>query len=556
MDLADSNGLALGDDEAEEALKQMQMLVSDVDLLPPLYRSRDDGELKLRTGKPARMLRTRDFCLMVLEHGHWLGITALRDKDNDVWHISIQGIARMDQQDEHEWQATLNQLTDIPPAKMRLREASTQPRIPGACGFAALASISNQCQHSWDWNPLDATAYTADPVLDAKIFNHLRNLQRCLRLHDAPVYYSNFILQVRGVFLRTSLHHVVQQKVSLGKGAPGTASRIATGSLVTISLLAGVGEGSEGDEEEPDSAIGFVVLLALFSLLCWRCWCLQGHVTIDFLGGPKTAKSLFPKGSMMRFANVQGHGEWDQEGWALLLDRYSKSTMAVYRSQCRWWQLFCRRRGIDPVRYITHYDRQEEDLFLEYMVHCSVNEQKAPGTVKIRMAAIRSVHLSMGLPDPTAHLSRIPLAMAGIKRRWGTKVRRKPVTPEMLQWIGHTVEYGKSKEGSLMFAAVCFGYFFLLRASEYLCVGYNQPEKGLRGQDVTLKANGELCTLQNLRAAIALFLNYPQRYDKGNDTMGPLFRTEDEKLLPRGAVDRKVGPGFEYAGGRLGDALP
>ena len=295
----------------------------------------------------------------------------------------------------------------------------------------------------------------------------LRNLQRCLRLHDAPVYYSNFILQVRGVFLRTSLHHVVQQKVSLGKGAPGTASRIATGSLVTISLLAGVGEGSEGDEEEPDSAIGFAVLLALFSLLCWRCWCLckglwgafrprspspkggsspsrrvggsrrkvrfspnkeqkpsegrqpQGHVTIDFLGGPKTAKSIFPKGSMMRFANVQGHGEWDQEGWALLLDRYSKSTMAVYRSQYRWWQLFCRRRGIDPVRYITHYDRQEEDLFLEYMVHCSVNEQKGLGTVKIRMAAIRSVHLSMGLPDPTAHLPRIPLAMAGIKRRWG-----------------------------------------------------------------------------------------------------------------------------------------
>lgn len=96
--------------------------------------------------------------------------------------------------------------------------------------------------------------------------------------------------------------------------------------------------------------------------------------------------------------------------------------------------------------------------------------------------------------------------MAGIKRRWGTKVRRKPVTPEMLQWIGHTVEYGKSKEGSLMFAAVCFGYFFLLRASEYLCVGYNQPEKGLRGQDVALKVDGELCTLQNLREADEVIL--------------------------------------------------
>ena len=554
MDLADSNGLALGDDEAEEALKQMQMLVADVDLLPPLYRNKDDGELKLRTGKPARMLRPRDFCLMVLEHGHWLGITALRDKVQDVWHISIQGLTRMDCQDEQEWQATLHQLTDIPPAKMRLREAGAQPRIPGACGFAALASIANQCQHCWDWNPMDATSYTADPVLDAKILNHLQNLRRCLHLHDAPDYYRDFVLQVRGIFLRTSLHHVVQQKVSLGRGTPGAVSRFATGPLVVASLLANVGKGSESDEEDPGSAVGYGALLALFGLLCWRGWCLcrglwralwprspdpkggsspsrrvggsrrkvrfnpnkdqspiteskpQGHVTIDFLGGPKTAKSLYPKGRMMRFANVQGHEEWDQEGWALLLDRYSKSTMAVYRFQYRWWQLFCRRRGIDPVRYVTHYDRQEEDLFLEYMVHCSVNEQKAPGTVKIRMAAIRSVHLSMGLPDPTAHLPRIPLAMAGIKRRWGTKVRRKPVTPEMLQWIGHTVEYGKSKEGSLMFAAVCFGYFFLLRASEYLCVGYNQPEKGLRGQDVALKVDGELCTLQNLREADEVIL--------------------------------------------------
>ena len=302
----------------------------------------------------------------------------------------------------------------------------------------------------------------------------------------------------------------------------------------------------------------------------------RGHVKVEFLGGPKNAKTLFPKVKPLRFSNVQGSSEWDQEGWSLLLDRYSKATMNVYRSQYRWWQLFCRRRGIDPVRYVTGYDRQEENLFLEYMVHCSVNEQKAPGTVKIRMAAIRSIHLSMGLPDPTAHLPRIPLAMAGIKRRWGTKVRRKPVTPEMLKWMGSHLEYGKTKEGSLMFAAVCFGYFFLLRASEYLCVGYNQPDKGLRGQDVVLKTHGRECTLQDIKeadeivltirssktdiynrgeirnhfrseeeicpvkAAITLFLNYPQRYGGGNDTMGPLFRTEDDRLLPRGAVQAMI----------------
>ena len=377
--------------------------------------------------------------------------------------------------------------------------------------------------------------------------------------------------------------------------------------------------GLGGDErEEGETWVGYGILLALFCLLCWRAFCIcrrfredlqgrsprrdrkpspsrrvggarkrvrfhakpedgtQGTTKVEFLGGPKTAKGLFPLSKPMRFSNIQGGQEWSQEGWALLLDRYSKSTMSVYKSQYKWWQLFCQRRGLDPVRYVTGYDRKEEDLFLEYMIHCAVNESKAPGTVKIRLAAIRSIHLSMGLPDPMAHLPRIPLAMAGIKRRWGTKVRRKPVTPEMLEWIGQHWGYGKTQEGSLMFGAVCFGYFFLLRASEYLCVGYNQPEKGPRGQDVVLKSHGQECTLENIKeadeviltirgsktdiynrgeirnhfrsegsvcpvkAAISVFLNFPQRYGGGNDAFGPLFRTADDKLLPRGAVQAAI----------------
>ena len=76
----------------------------------------------------------------------------------------------------------------------------------------------------------------------------------------------------------------------------------------------------------------------------------------------------------------------------------------------------------------------------------------------------------------------------------------------MLEWIGQHWGYGKTQEGSLMFGAVCFGYFFLLRASEYLCVGYNQPEKGLRGQDVVLKAQGQECTLETIKEADEVIL--------------------------------------------------
>ena len=619
VDLADSHGLALGDDEAETAMRQMQMITSDVDMMAPLYRDRDDGELRLRNGRPARMLRPRDFCLMVLEHGHWISVTALYESTGGAWHVSITGLPRLDQQDEADWKATLNQLTDIPHGSLKIHAGPRQPAVPGACGFAALKAISGQCQNEWGWNPLDSVHYTADPVLDAKIQSHLSNLRRCLMMHDTPTHYADFVLQVRGSFLKSSLNQVVSQRVLLGRGPRRTESRCATGPLMVASFLTLVSSESEEDEEGPETILGYVALGALFCLLCWRAYCLcrnlkgairdprtsprgglspsrkvggsrrkvrfvekgqqedgypggGGHVALSFLGGPKTAKNLYPKDRPLRFSSVQGPAEWDQEGWALLLDRYSKSTMNVYKSQYKWWQLFCRRRGVDPVRYVTGYDRSEENLFLEYMVHCAVNEQKAPGTVKIRMAAIRSIHLSMGLPDPTAHLPRIPLAMAGIKRRWGTKVRRKPVTPDMLRWVGAHLEHGKSKEGSLMFAAVCFGYFFLLRASEYLCVGYNQPEKGLRGQDVVLKTGGRDCTLQTLKeadeiiltirgsktdiynrgeirnhfkseedicpvkAAVALFLNYPQRYGGGSDALGPLFRTDEDRLLPRGAV--------------------
>eukprot|EP00435_Cladocopium_sp_Y103_P029310 s607_g7.t1 len=66
---------------------------------------------------------------------------------------------------------------------------------------------------------------------------------------------------------------------------------------------------------------------------------------------------------------------------------------------------------------------------------------------------------------------RVPLALADLRRRFGTKERRMPVTPEMLKWLGDHLDYGKSEEASLLWAALTLGFFFLLRASEYLDVG-------------------------------------------------------------------------------------
>ena len=295
-------------------------------------------------------------------------------------------------------------------------------------------------------------------------------------------------------------------------------------------------------------------------------------VSVPFLGGPRTAKRNHPVDRPHRFATVQGRAEYEQEGFALLLSRYSQSTANSYKSQFAWWTLFCRRRDEEPIRFVPSYDRKEEQLVLDFLVHCSTNESKAPGTIKLRLAAIRSMHLTLGFPDPLAQMPRIPLAIAGIRRRFGTKERRRPVTPEMLKWLGNHLQFGKAEEASLLWAALTLGFFFLLRASEYLDVGYVDIRRGLRGGDITLKKNGRPCDLSNLTtadeitilvrgsktdiynlgqirnhfctgeevcivtAAIQLYLHFPQRYQGGSESEDPLFRARDDKPIPRTAI--------------------
>ena len=73
-----------------------------------------------------------------------------------------------------------------------------------------------------------------------------------------------------------------------------------------------------------------------------------------------------------------------------------------------------------------------------------------------------------------------------------------PVTPDMLKWLGEHLQYGRAEEASLLWGALTLGFFFLLRASEYLDVGYQDPRRGLRGSDVTLKLNGNAVALNRI----------------------------------------------------------
>eukprot|EP00435_Cladocopium_sp_Y103_P035201 s1779_g9.t1 len=310
-----------------------------------------------------------------------------------------------------------------------------------------------------------------------------------------------------------------------------------------------------------------------------------------FLGGPRAASRKHPPGKPFRLATIQGRQEYEQAGLSLLLSRYAQSTATNYQSQWSWWVLFCRRRGEEAIRHIPMYSRAEEDLILDYLVHCATNEAKAPGTIKLRLAAIRSMHLTLGYPDPLAHMPRVPLALAGLRRRFGTKERRMPVTPEMLKWLGEHLQYGRSQEASLLWGALVLGFFFLLRASEYLDVGYQDPKRGLRGSDITLKLNGKALSLERLseadevtilvrgsktdiynrgqvrnhfrtservcvvKAMVNLFHQFPQRYQGGSEAEELLFRSLDDRPIPRAAIQaliERAAKGLNLPNGDLG----
>ena len=191
----------------------------------------------------------------------------------------------------------------------------------------------------------------------------------------------------------------------------------------------------------------------------------------------------------------------EEERNRLVWDKLAESSQRVFANQLQWWKIFCKIKGVDPIWRENAPDLERENLVLDFIVHSGVVLNKSPGTVKVRLAAVRSHHLALGLPDPFYHMPRVAMALAGLKRRYGHVERRHPVTTRMLAWLKKNLKPKQSHDGAILWAGLCIGFFFLLRASEYLKPHYQDKRKGLSGHHVTLCVGGEPATLENFRSA-------------------------------------------------------
>jgi hypothetical protein len=190
-------------------------------------------------------------------------------------------------------------------------------------------------------------------------------------------------------------------------------------------------------------------------------------------------------------------------------------------------------RGVDEYRRVTDENMwREEKLMLDFVLHCTVDRKWAPSTLKLRLAAIRHKHLSAGLGDPFEKLPRVYMALDGYKKRYGKDSRRRPVTIRMLKWIRERIDPVESADDAAAWLALLLGFFFLLRASEYVKGDRSTKDtgKGLRGCDLVARCKGE--PAETFRGADEVVLKIrgskTDQYNQGE--IRNHFRTTDPRL--------------------------
>ena len=186
----------------------------------------------------------------------------------------------------------------------------------------------------------------------------------------------------------------------------------------------------------------------------------------------------------------------------LVLDKLASSSRKIFDNQLQFWFIYCRVRNRWPVWRDNSPSLERENFVLDYVVQTGVIDRKAPATVKVRLASIRSHHLALGLPDPFFHMPRLSMALAGLSRRYGRRERRLPVTTQMLAWLKLRLEPHRYPDRAIIWAAIALGFFFLLRASEYLKPNHpSRSNKGLLGRHVLLCREGKPVSQSDFRLA-------------------------------------------------------
>ena len=197
-----------------------------------------------------------------------------------------------------------------------------------------------------------------------------------------------------------------------------------------------------------------------------------------------------------------------------IMAKLSEGSKIGYEIGWRQWCLWRRVEGKDV--YLVGEDRQarkeDEDELLRYLTYLAKVMNRAEGTIRQRLFAIKMGHVVAGYEDPTLHRTRLWAALSGFKR-WQPETKRKyPVLPVMMKWLhGHIEECSELglKDKAVLWAALCTAFFYLLRASEYLVQNNREwsLKRVLKGKDVEGRKGNVRCANLSEAEEIVIYLN-------------------------------------------------
>ena len=191
----------------------------------------------------------------------------------------------------------------------------------------------------------------------------------------------------------------------------------------------------------------------------------------------------------------------DQTGQEAVLSKLADSTRRSYGAGWKQWATFMSGTGVPPfLQGETRTEKQaDEEWLIRFVVFLHQRMGRTAQGIKQRLSGIRYAHIAAGYPDPLAGRVRLWAALAGMHRWDGAPVRKVPVTPRMLAWLRAYLQGSNrpAEEKAAVWASICLGWFYMLRASEYLpgIDALNAPARVLRGSDLDFFRDGKKCSV-------------------------------------------------------------
>ena len=114
----------------------------------------------------------------------------------------------------------------------------------------------------------------------------------------------------------------------------------------------------------------------------------------------------------------------------------------------------------------------------------------APSSVSSYIAAIRSSHIDLSVPDPTSGATRLARLLRGIRRsRTSPAFIRLPITNRLMLVLQSALAVPLF-DHIMFWAACCTAFFGFLRVSEFTCSGVFVPGRHLGFDDIDWGAAG------------------------------------------------------------------